>query len=447
MTFLNYANPYGMTFGLNPGSGNIANPFAFWNLLIPDLSRIGIKKVRFQLSWDSLEVPQNTFNWGALDDAISHFNAENIQVTFPIRSAPAWGLGAPGGSQQASDEPWILADPTAFANFCTVVATRYDGTHGHGTIDRYEITNEEADIHNTDPLGGFHCTHASTSPYWGAGAGVAITNANKYKPARDPQYFVPILLAAYPAIKAVSPTVPVGMGAMWWNQPKGGGLYAQSTSQMAQFLSFMYSNGCKGNFDYINFHYYSNATDPTVGSNQTAKFADLLTELKAVRDANNDTVHCKVTEFGWQVPQDVPDGATQWKYYNDILEASRLSNFVDEVDLFTIGYNPNFGTGSSLTSLDAGVESFRQPTFANVQAYIAQYPIWAINPPPSPVTTASQSGAGDPGSGPSGGAGIYGLDPKIFGLAPGPRHRFWQGVGNLIQSGMNAVEDLLNYPL
>ncbi len=435
---LNFANPYGMTFGVNPGSGNTGTPFSHWDRLLPDLALLGVKKIRFNYSWDSIEHPQGTTDFTVLDDAVSHLNAAGIEMTYVIRGAPTWAETNP--AQQASDEPWILADPTMFANWCTTIGTRYDGTHGHGQIDRYEITNEEANIHFTPSGGGFHCTHASSSPYWGAGAGAAITNSNKYQPARDPQYFVTILPGAYDAFKAIN-SVPVGMGSLWWLQPTGDNTYNQPKSQMQTFLEFMYNNGMKGKFDYVNFHYYSNAVDDNVGNKQTEAIIPLINDLKAVVAANNDTIPCKITEFGWQVPTDVPDGATQWQQYKNLLDAARLSNFVDEVDFFTLAYQPNFATGSSLTSLDAGVETYRTPTFANLQNYIATYPLWPIN-----------SGGGGSGGGGQQTTGSSGYASPDGGPAPGDvtfptgGYGISSGSGYTVNQGLSKIGNWTQRP-
>src|SRR6266704_3636450 len=438
MAFLNYASPYGMTFGLNPGSGNIASNFAHWDLLIPDLALIGIKKVRFQLSWDSIEVPQNTYNYGALDDAVTHFNNNNIEVTFPFREAPAWALTNP--AQQRTDEPNYAADPTMLANFATLIATRYDGNHGHGHIDRYEIGNEEYNIGVCPNNGGFHATHASNSPYWGAAAGAAVTPANKYQPRRDPQYLYNVLAVVYPAIKAVV-NVPVGAGCAWWVQNTGDNIYTQPLCQQATFFQDLYTRGAKGLMDYNNIHYYSNTIDDAVGNKQTVPIQRVVDQCKQVVAAAGDTVPMKITEFGWQVPADVPDGATQWQQYKNLLDASRLSNFVDEVDLFTLAYGTNFSTGSSLTSLDAGVETYRTPTFANMQNYIATFPLWPIN-----STGGGDGGGGQQNTGASGYASPDGSVVPGDVSFPTGGYGISSGAGYSVNQGLSKIGNWTQKP-
>lgn len=479
MATLDFLSPYELTFGLNPGSGNIATPYAFWNLLIPDLQRMGVKKVRFQLSLDSIEVPQGTFNLAALDDAVSHLNAANIVMTFPFRNAPSWYNGA--FVQNATDEPFIFPDPTSFANVCTTIATRYDGNHGHGKIDRYEVGNEDGDIHNTPPAFTFNLNQAltnglnyatiavqavpnamlpnaiaqfgtwngsgqkfqlpngcnqgdtsltiqqvgtgtftanqnysngspinvqytglqsSTSPYWDGTGGVL--GSNKPKPARDPQFWLPIQKAAYQAIKAVS-NVPVGMNALWWLQPKGGGVYNQPLSQFATYLDFYYRNGGKGFFDYVNFHYYSNGVDPTVGDAQTITIGAAIQELAQIMGNWGDSgTKIKITEYGYQVPTDAATEAIRSARFKAIQDAARLSGVVDEIAFFSLNYTVPTPSQSSLVQNNGSGYTYGQ-TFTDLQQYIATYPYWNQAPPAQNIPGGGGATITPAGIGSSGG--------------------------------------------
>jgi hypothetical protein len=447
--FLKYPDPFCMTWGINPGTGNPGFVFPSWNLLLPDLRRLNIRKNRVQLSWDSIEITPGNYNFIVLDDIVGNCNANNIELIFPIRGAPAQYL-----TVQTSNEPHFQPDPDQFAKFCSIIATRYDGYHGFGHIDRIQITNEESNIANTDPaynvtlqtdipsgtnnitsfnitaIGGgknilvgaviqfgafggggqtvtvsqivlatdtiihvqsfnsnqhyivgstiavqYAVTNATSSVYWGAATpGGLVTNANKYKPNRDPQFYWNLYLKALQAIRNVS-NVPVEMGAMFWLQPANDGIYAQPLSQMATFLNFLYSKGLAGKLGRINWHYYSNAVSDIIGNNQVVTIGQLINELTTSRNnAGDNATMATIGEFGWQIPTDVPDSDTQWQQYFNLLEAARQSSLVNEVSFFTLGYTANFASGSSLTSLDAGVVSYRQPTFNNLADYIAQHP-------------------------------------------------------------------------
>src|SRR6266568_4143631 len=106
--------------------------------------------------------------------------SNSMSVGFAINT-----IGIKSRQSQAS-----TTGPTQMAQFATAIATRYDGKHGHGKIDSFEIGNEEYDQHYTgDPVTSEQCRQASN--------------------------YGPVLKAGYQAIKAVYPTATVGMFGQW----------------------------------------------------------------------------------------------------------------------------------------------------------------------------------------------------------------------------------------
>jgi hypothetical protein len=67
-------------------------------------------------------------------------NAANIHVDFAIQAAPSWHLS------QMCKGTLFLPGPNDIAQFATLIATRYDGNHGHGRIDAFEIGNHELSL-------------------------------------------------------------------------------------------------------------------------------------------------------------------------------------------------------------------------------------------------------------------------------------------------------------
>lgn len=394
----NALNPYGVTIGLNPGSGNPASNYAYWSNLFGDVATLGLTTLRFQLSWDSIQLHQSdlpsAWSWGPLDDAVSHCNAQGINIVFPLRGAPSWTLNQ--ASQQATTEPWYLpnsngtSDTNSFAYFAQQVATRYNGNNGHGHLDGIEVGNEEFNIHHTSPTGGFSGIHNST--YSGLyGSGGAITTSNKVEPSRDAFFASPVLKACYPVIKAAYPGVKVGMMAMWWMQPVNiGGIPNTNISNFKAFMQQLYADSCKGNFDYVNLHYYSNATDPSVGDNQTITVAQALTDVGAVLTANSDTIKVRMTECGWQVPTDT-DANTQASRYSYLLTQAKSSGIVEQVDFFTLDYKITGMSQSSLVQWNGSTYA-KQPAYTTLQNFIAQYPQWFV--PTALATTSRRSGSG-----------------------------------------------------
>src|SRR5947209_5643748 len=104
----------GMTKGVNVNSPP-APLYTFWNNLIPDLQRLGAAVARDQCDWNLIETSQGVYDWSYYDDVVVHYNAAGIKLCLTIRGAPTWALVT--ASQQATDEPWYLMDPTLAAGF------------------------------------------------------------------------------------------------------------------------------------------------------------------------------------------------------------------------------------------------------------------------------------------------------------------------------------------
>src|SRR6266849_6759537 len=115
--------------------------------------------------------PGNTYTAGATSIAISTSTASQVNWTPGFTHAiGAQIYEATGGPQ--------LPGPSEMATYAGVVATRYNGTAGYGTIEEIEIGNEEWDIQTRFPGNADN------------GGGV----------------LAPVVNAAYPAIQAVYPT-------------------------------------------------------------------------------------------------------------------------------------------------------------------------------------------------------------------------------------------------
>jgi hypothetical protein len=112
-----------------------------------------------------------------------------------------------------------LTGPSQMAQFATILATRYDGKHGHGKIDSFEIGNEEYDQHSSgDPVTSEQCRQASN--------------------------YGPVPKAGYLAIKAVDPSVTVGMFGQW----------LRDINHINTFFTDLFAGGNGPYLDYLNFH-------------------------------------------------------------------------------------------------------------------------------------------------------------------------------------------------
>jgi hypothetical protein len=371
-------SPYGFTFfTYNPVDGTLPSQ------LIPDMKSLGLTWIRYQLPWHFIEQTKGVYTWTALDDVVATCNSNNINICYVIQESPLFydqqpgynsrtivsggttgstsvklqatptelppntpvrlsgGTGNPEIIRTASSyaigaNPVILANPIAGNNrttmqwyltpdpqytkvFAQAVATRYNGQNGHGTIQAFEIGNEEYDNQNPNGYG---------------------SSANAYND-RNPSYYINVLRVVAPAIRTAHPHALIGMCAIWWNQ----------LPHAHDFLDAIYkaSPTMKNNFDYVNFHYYpygSGGLDMvevdrwsygTRSGTTVPSFTQEWQALQSVMRANGDgNKDIRVTEFGWftttnQPYPDLPDLVTQdvqARDYFSLFESARLSGIV-----------------------------------------------------------------------------------------------------------------------
>jgi Glycosyl hydrolase catalytic core len=335
-----------------PGAGNTqvvgpsgpcdaTSPYGFTTIhadsaLVTAYKQLNVCWIRYQYHWKKIETKPGVYDWSQVDAAIATMNAAHIHVDFAIQSAPDWDL-----TQVCSaDGQHFLPGPTEMATFATVLATRYDGKHGHGTIDSFEIGNEEFDNYYVPGLG-------------------------LNQPCRSANYYGPDLKAGYQAIKAVNPQALVGMFGLWWhNMP-----------HIKDFMNYLYSNGYGPYMDYMNFHYYHSGGDPTVAAGDDPSFDQ---EWQAMRDVATQHGFAKmpiwVTEVGWPTTTFTGSSSpvtpqTQAQFMQYILSESAKSGVIQKVFWFTI----NYGRQSDNIYPPAGP----LPSFYYLQTMVRQKPRWS----------------------------------------------------------------------
>nr|HET6903249.1 glycosyl hydrolase [Ktedonobacteraceae bacterium] len=333
---------------VGPGGPCTANsPYGFTTIhadsqLVTYYKQLNACWVRYQVHWGThggkigIETAPNQYNWAPVDAAIATMNAAHIHVDFAIQSAPDWDLT----QVCAADGQHFLPGPAEMAKFATVLATRYDGKHGHGYIDSYEIGNEEFDNHFVPGLGN-------------------------NQTCRDASYYGPVLKAGYQAIKAVSPQALVGMFGMWWHY----------MPHIQDFMTYLYANGYGPYMDYMNFHYYHSGGDPSVTMGNDPSFDQewqTMHNIAAQHGFANKPIW--VTEVGW--PTTTFSGAsnpvtpqTQSQFMQYILNESMKSGVVQRVFWFTIDY----GQQSDTIYPPNGP----LPAFYTLQSMIRQKPRWS----------------------------------------------------------------------
>ncbi len=206
------------------------------------------KIIRVDLPWAVLEPTGPTLDPHALaftDRLVADAAAAGIKVSVTVASTPCWASSAPaalvsscraGHSEAASS--WPPSNPATYGALLGALASRY----GSG-LAAIEVWNEP-DQSNED--------------YW-AGPNKAVNYAR-------------LLRAAYPAVKAADPSLPV----------LGGSIVGANGA----FLRALYAAGIKGYYDGLSVHFY------------TLTLA-ALRYTREIQLANGDTKPMWLDEFGW----------------------------------------------------------------------------------------------------------------------------------------------------
>jgi hypothetical protein len=206
------------------------------------------KVVRTEVPWSVLEPQQGQIEPGAqafLDRLVADAAAAHIGVIMVVDSTPCWASSAPtallAGCNPLADgaaKSWPPSDPAAYATFVAYLARRYGPD-----LAAIEVWNEP-DQANEDYFAG---------------------------PNKAERYAA-VLRAAYPAIKAADPSVPVLAGSL--------------VGSNGAFLRLLYADGIKGYYDGLSVHFYT----LTLGSLRSIREAQL---------AAGDTKPLWLNEFGW----------------------------------------------------------------------------------------------------------------------------------------------------
>jgi hypothetical protein len=318
-----------------------SSPYGFTTIhadspLVSVYRQLDVCWVRYQYHWSKIETSPGVYDWSQVDAAVAAMSAANIHVDFAIQYAPPWDL-----TQVCSaNGQHFLPGPAQMQTFATVLATRYDGKHGHGYISSYEIGNEEYDS------------------YYVAGMG-------NNQPCRSASYYGPVLKAGYQAIKAASPQALVGMFGLWWhNEP-----------HIQDFMTYLFANGYGPYMDYMNFHYYHSGGDPSSSNGDDPSFNQEWQTMHTIADHygfGNKPIW--VTEVGWPTTSGALPGSdtvspqTQAQYMQYVLDESAKSGVVQRVFWFTINY------GHQRDSIYPPTGPL--PAFYTMQAMVRTRPQW-----------------------------------------------------------------------
>jgi hypothetical protein len=255
---------------------------------------VGAKVDRIDLRWHQLE-PNAEGQYDAayvaeIDSVVSDANSLGIKPMFVVLGTPCWASSAPdtvknGCTDPSAGDAYPPAQDSYYAHTMAFLAERY-GTR----VEGWELWNEPNLSYfwvSTDPTGDY---------------------ANLVK-------------ATYPAIKQVSPSVPVLAGAV-------------SLSDY-DFIGKLYADGIKGYFDALSIHPYSFNDSPlTPGSlsfygGPPSSYIDGVPAVRQVMLQYGDTRPIWFTELGWPTGTGGVSPDTQTTYVSQAFTQMETWPYVD----------------------------------------------------------------------------------------------------------------------
>jgi Cellulase (glycosyl hydrolase family 5) len=235
--------------GVNVGGVGYGSVPAEADRLIANARGLHAMVIRIEIPWAIFEPlhPEQVAP-GPLafaDRLVSDASAAGIRVIMDVDDTPCWASSAPRSvlagcstSRRNGANAWPPSNPASYAGFVAFLASRY-GTQ----LAAIEVWNEPDEA-----------------------------NEAYFAGPQKPAHYAAVLQAAYPAIKAANPSVPVLAGAL--------------VGSNGVFLRELYAAGIKGYYDGLAVHYYN----LTLGS---------LRSIHEVQLANGDTKPLWLDEFGW----------------------------------------------------------------------------------------------------------------------------------------------------
>jgi hypothetical protein len=266
-----------------------------------DLVRsVGARFVRVELSWAELEPADDQLDQGVLavgDALMADARRRGLKVLLVLQRTPCWvstkperSCETPEGRDAAAE--WPPSDDGQYAQIAALVARRWAAD-----LQGLEVWNEPDQANEL---------------YW-AGPDKAVGYAR-------------LLKAAYPAIKAAAPQVPVlGAAIVGFN---------------GRFLEALYREGIKGSYDVLSVHFY----DLVLTSLRT---------IREVQERNGDRAPVFLAETGFSscAPQELQSGQRcytrrgQAQLTTDVLRATRRTSWLVGVSIFGLRDSEQYDMG------------------------------------------------------------------------------------------------------
>lgn len=300
-------------------------------VVVDKLTQLGVRWVKQEISWATFEPTKGNINFDDIDTVIDALDGAGFNIMLTVYDAPDWARGA-------TEENGPPTDNQDFANFMTVLASRYAGR-----VDAYEIWKEP-----------------NLRREW---------NGKTYGKPLSAAGYVDLLRAGFTAVKAAdSAAVVVSAGLA----PTGLDSADNAISDR-NFLRQMYQAGVHNVADAIGVHPFGFGNPPDSTCCETNPqitgwddhpsffFQNTLQDYRAIMGEFNDSGRFLwVTEFGWGSSENLPGDVNpnlgfveftsldeQSQYTIRAFQTGNELGFVGPMFLWNLNFCEVFGIGST----------------------------------------------------------------------------------------------------
>jgi hypothetical protein len=216
---------------------------------------LGFTWAKGYLSWESAEPEPGEYYWVDAENIVNAYETQGLKVLMRVHQSPQW---ARPPNTPISHPP---RDPADLARFLGVLAARY-----RGRIHAYEIWNEPNLVYE-----------------WG-------------DTWPDPYFYVEMLKAAYPAIKAADPDALVIAGGVATTGPGSPAAVGD-----LDWLRTLYAGGGRGFFDALSTHPYGFGKPPDAHDPWGLSLNRVLEQRQIMVDNGDAATPLWITEMGWPI--------------------------------------------------------------------------------------------------------------------------------------------------
>jgi polysaccharide biosynthesis protein PslG len=226
--------------------------------ILDDQHAAGVRVIRQLFDWSHIAASKGTYSWTGTDAFMTNAARGGMEVLPVMVYSPTWASTCPTASRPQLCPPTNYTD---LGDFIVAAIKRY-GPAGsfwtsNPTVPKLPITSWQ--IWNEPNLGA----------WWGGAPNAAA--------------YVQMLSTVTPMIRAADPQAEVVTAGM----PDS---LSSSAVRLATYVTQLYANGVKGDFDTLGLHGYDETPDGSVG---------LVQQVRQIMAANGDSSPIWITEVGW----------------------------------------------------------------------------------------------------------------------------------------------------